>query len=154
MDRITARALQASDWETFKDFRLKALAAAPGVFASSYQEEVGQTAHEWQTTARGPFHQVFGLFDSERLVAITAAFPFILPEYRGRGLSRLLYQVRLDWILRQTQFQRVVVSHRESNAASRRAIERHGFTETHRAARIWPDGTSGDEIFYEHPFLH
>ena len=55
---------------------------------------------------------MFGLFDGDCLIGITAAFAlaedpaaqtaifgmsFILPEYRGRGLSRLLYEARLEW---------------------------------------------------------
>jgi RimJ/RimL family protein N-acetyltransferase len=164
MNSIRIRALDSAEWATFKDFRLQALKAAPGMFASSYEAEVAMTPEEWQRTIAGPAHQVFGLFDGEDLVAITAAFTwrddpsgetallamsFILPEYRGRGLSRLLYEVRLDWIRTHPQFKRVVVSHRQSNEQSRRAIQRHDFLPTGRAQRTWPDGTTEDEIFYE-----
>ncbi len=110
------------------------------------------TPEEWESTIRGPAHRVFGLFDAGRLIGITAVFAwredpsgesailamsFILPEYRGRGFSRLLYKARLDWARTVVQFKRVVVSHRESNERSRRAIERHGFSaDAPRAARL------------------
>jgi RimJ/RimL family protein N-acetyltransferase len=164
MNAIVIRALNSQEWPAFREFRLHALQEARGVFGSSYEAEATKTPQEWQDLVSGPSHQAFGLFDGERLVGITAAFPwkndfsgetavlamsYILPEYRGRGLSRLLYEARLDWIGTRAQFKRVVVSHRESNESSRRAIERHGFRLTHRAPRLWHDGTTEDEIFYQ-----
>ena len=119
---------------------------------------------QWQETIRGQSHQAFGLFDGHRLIGMVASFTwrndptgqtavlamsFILPENRGRGLSRLLYEARLDWIRAQPQFTRVVVSHRASNEASRRANQRHGFRLTGREPHTWPDGTTEDEIWYE-----
>jgi RimJ/RimL family protein N-acetyltransferase len=164
MNSIIIRALATSEWAAFKDFRLRALQAAPGFFGSAYATEVAKTSEEWQSTIRGLANQAFGLFDLKHLIGITAAFAwredpsghtavlamsFILPEYRGRGLSRLLYETRLNWIRSRPQFTRVVVSHRASNEVSRRSIERHGFRVTHRASRVWPDGATEDQIFYE-----
>jgi RimJ/RimL family protein N-acetyltransferase len=164
MSSITIRALDSTEWVAFRDFRLQALKSAPGVFGSSYESEVTRTAEEWQDTVTGPGHQVFGLFDGKHLIGITAAFTwredpsgetallamsFILPEYRGRRLSRLLYQARLDWIRKHSEFKRAVVFHRRSNEASRRANERHGFRPVGRATHAWPDGTIEDEIFCE-----
>jgi len=164
MEPVTIRALDPAEWQTFRDFRLAALRAAPGVFGSSYEAEVVMTPREWQETVRGPANQVFGLFEGAKIIGITAVFTwhddpsgetallgmsFIQPEYRGRGLSRLLYETRLDWIRARPQFRRVVVFHRESNDASRRANERHGFRPTGRISRVWHDGTTEDEILSE-----
>ena len=164
MSSMTTRPLKSTDWVEFRDFRLQALQAAPGVFHSSYALEVTNTPQQWQRTLANPTSQVFGLFDAEHLVGITGVFPwredpsgetavlamsFILPEYRGCGLSRLLYKARLDWIRSQGVFKRIVVSHRASNEVSRRAIKRHGFLPTRSAPRTWPDGIVEDELFYE-----
>jgi RimJ/RimL family protein N-acetyltransferase len=96
------------------------------------------------------------------MIGITAAFTwgedretallamsFIVPDYRRRGLSRMLYDARLAWIRQQPQFKRIIVSHRASNQASARAIQRYGFVPTGRSLRNWPDGSSEDEIQYE-----
>ena len=151
MSSITIRALDPTEWPAFRDFRLGALAAAPGVFGSSYETEATWTAEEWQRTVAGPGHQVFGLFDGEYLIGITAVFTwredpsgetallgmsFIRPEYRGRGLSRLFYEVRLDWIRKHAQFKRAVVFHRQSNEVSRRANQRHGFLPIRRTPHV------------------
>ena len=164
MSAICIRPFDVSDWQPFREFRLAALKAAPGVFASSYQEARLRPPDDWQQTVTGRDHQVFGLFDGERLIGITAAFTwredptrrtailamsFILPEYRRQHLSRILYQTRLDWIRAQPQFTRVVTSHRLSNEASRRANQHFGFVETHRSSKTWPDGTDEAEVFYE-----
>jgi RimJ/RimL family protein N-acetyltransferase len=161
---IYIRPLDRSEWEVFKNFRLRALQSEPGVFALSYDSEASHSPEQWQDTVHGPSHQVFGLFDDERLVGITAAFAwrddpsgqtailgmsFIAPAYRGRGLSQMLYDARLNWIRAHRQFKKIIVSHRESNEASRRAIERHGFTLSGHSSRTWPDGTAEEEFFYE-----
>jgi RimJ/RimL family protein N-acetyltransferase len=164
LDEIRIRALEPKDWEAFRELRLHALRTEPGNFFAAYRDEAGKQPEEWQRTTRGGDHQVFGLYDRERLIGITAAFTsrddpsgktailamsFILPEYRGKGLSNLLYEARLDWIRAQPQFTRVVVFHRQSNDASRKAIHRHGFVFVTRTARTWPDGQTEDEFSYE-----
>jgi RimJ/RimL family protein N-acetyltransferase len=161
---IVIHPFERSEWEIFRSLRLQALRDEPGVFAASYDFVAALSPQDWQDTIQGPGHQVFGLFDEAVLIGITAAFTwqedssgetallamsFILPEYRAQGLSRLLYQARLDWIRAHSQFKRVVVFHRESNETSRRAIQRHGFSPVRRIPNTWPDGTTEDQILYE-----
>jgi RimJ/RimL family protein N-acetyltransferase len=164
MSEITIRPFEATEWIHFRDFRLHALKAAPGVFVTSYQETAARSPEEWQAILNNPGHRVFGLFDSGHLIGITAALTwledesgetammgmsFILPEYRRRGLSRLLYQARLDWIKGQSQFKRIIISHRVSNEQSRHAIQAHGFLPMRRVPTTWPDGETEDAIIYE-----
>ena len=175
MNSIAIRAFHPAEWAIFREFRLGALRAAPGVFATSYEEAAARSQQEWEAPIIGHAHRVFGLFDGAHLIGITAALTwredpsgqtavlamsFILPEYRGRGLSRLFYEARLDWIRSQPQFRRVIVSHRASNEAPRRTNHRYGFVPTGRVEHVWPDGESEEEITYElsiprpEPFPH
>jgi RimJ/RimL family protein N-acetyltransferase len=164
MTDVVIRALEPSEWDAFRNIRLNALRDAPGVFAMTYEAAAAWSPQDWQAEAKGADHQVFGLFDGEQMIGLTAAFTwrgdptgqtallamsFILPQYRGRGLSRLFYEARLAWIGAQSQFRRVLVSHRKSNEASRRANQRHGFVQTTTVPHVWPDGVTEDEIFYE-----
>jgi RimJ/RimL family protein N-acetyltransferase len=164
MTELIIRPLESSEWEMFRDFRLSALRAAPGVFSGRYEDSLARRPEKWQAMIGGDDHQVFGLFDGRVLVGITAVFQsdgdatgasamlamsFILPAYRGRQLSRLFYETRLAWVRARPRFRRVLVSARASNAASRRAIERYGFIETGRVPRVWPDSTTEDEILFE-----
>lgn len=161
---IAVRALKRAQWAAFRDLRLIALQTEPGVFCASYEDWAAKSPEQWQELLEGPGHQVFGLFDGVRLIGITGVvtaredasgktallvMSFILPEYRGRGLSKLLYDARLQWIRAQGQFTRILVSHRESNQASLRANQRHGFRLVKREPRQWPDGQMEDEVFYE-----
>lgn len=164
MNGVIIRAIEPSEWEVFRDFRLHSLEAAPGVFCGTHAAAVSLSPEEWQAETQGPDHQVFGLFEGNCLIGITAVFTFggdptgqtavlamsfILPQYRGHGLSRMLYDARLAWTRAHPKFRRVLVSHRRSNEASRRANHRYGFIQTKIAPRTWPDGETEDEVFYE-----
>jgi len=160
--KMNIRPLSPSEWERLRDFRLHALQSAPGLFETTYSQAVARSEADWRALLSPEYQQVFGLFDRDKLVGITAVFTsrddpataqlamsFILPEYRGQKLSRLLYRARLDWARGRQTFRRIVVGVRESNAASTAAIRSAGFQRTHREAHSWPDGTTEDEIWYE-----
>jgi L-amino acid N-acyltransferase YncA len=165
---MTIRALGGDEWQQFRDLRLAALKAVPGVYGTRYEDALSRTEAVWRSTVRGPSNQSFGLFDDQvdgqALVGITSVFTwdedptgrtailassFIMDAYRGRHLSRMLYDVRIAWIRAHGQFTRIVVGHRASNEPSKRANQHYGFVQFRRAPHVWPDGTTEDEIFYE-----
>jgi RimJ/RimL family protein N-acetyltransferase len=161
---ITIRALESDEWEQFRDVRLAALKAVPGVYGTRYEDAASRTEAAWRGTVKGPSNQSFGLFDGQTLVGITSVFTweedptgqtailassFIEDSYRGQRLSRMLYDIRIAWIKEHGQFTRIVVGHRASNEPSRRANQHYGFAQFRRAPHVWPDGTTEHEIFYE-----
>lgn len=163
-DDIDVRALLPADWAAYKAMRLHALRTEEGLFFSAYEAEQGLTDDEWRERTQNPNRQMFGVFDGERLIGITGVqtargdasgasamliSSYLLPEYRGRGITRLMYDARLAWIRAQGRYTRVEVSHRRSNEPSMRAIRRAGFVPTTAAAMTWPDGTVEDEVQYE-----
>ena len=129
------------------------------MFATSYEEAAARSAETWQANIAGPCHQVFGLFDGAHLIGITGVFgrddtaylvmSFILPAYRRRGLSAMLYQARLDWIRMRREFKRAVTAIRASNEVSQRVCQAFAFTCIGREARTWPDGSIEDELIFE-----
>jgi GNAT superfamily N-acetyltransferase len=164
MKAIKIRPLRAPEWSVFKDIRLLALKSAPGMFSTPYEEAVERSPEAWREIIAGPRHQVFGLFDGAQLIGITGVFggredsdgdaaylvmSFIKPKYRGRGLSSLLYEARLDWIRMRNRFKRALAAVRASNEVSQRACQHFGFACISRAPRTWPDGTTEDELVYE-----
>lgn len=141
-DAISLRALTPDDWEIFRSARLNALKQHPEVYLSSYEAEAETPEVKWKETLNGNGKCVVALFDNDRLIGFAAVFTwrgdptgksgvlamdYIEPTYRGRGLSRLLYQGRIDWALDQKQFARLVISQRQGNEASRRANQAFGF---------------------------
>ena len=161
---LMIRELVPDEWQLFRDFRLAALKAAPGLYGTRYDEALQRSEAGWRETISGPSNQSFGLFDGNMLVGITSVFTwaedpsgatamlassFIAPSHRRRGLSRMLYEARFAWIRQHKQFTRVIVGHRLSNEPSRRANQHYDFVEFRRGTHEWPDGTTEDEVFYE-----
>jgi RimJ/RimL family protein N-acetyltransferase len=160
---ITIRPMDVAEWRALREIRLFALQTEPGVFFASYDGELALPDDEWRRRIAGAGCVIFGLFAGDDLIGITGVvtdrddptgktavlvMSYIRPAYRGRGLTALLYEARLNWIASQPQFTRTIVSHRASNEASARAIRRHGFTVIDRMPRTWPDGTTEDEVRY------
>lgn len=162
---LTLRELDIDDWRALRELRLHALATEPGLFFRHYDEEVGRSDDHWVGLAVGDDeHQLFGIVAAARLVALsgvsldpddvrpgTAKFgmTFVLPEYRRRGLAARLFEARMAWVRERPDVARIVVGHRGSNEASRRAVERAGFVRTARYAHRWPDGSDDDNVVYE-----
>ena len=162
-ETISSRALTPIDWQIFRSVRLKALKAHPDVYLSSYEAEVGEPENYWKETLDGMGKRMFGLFDKDDLIGIAAVFTwrgdpteqigvlamdYVDPGYRGRRLSRLFYQVRIDWALGQKQITKLVISHRESNESSRRANQAFNFEYEGRETIRWPDGAEAEEWRY------
>lgn len=163
MSPIEIRALREDEWMILKDLRLKAVRDNPRLFLCTYEQEAARPDADWLDLIRLDDRQVFGLFDGPRLIGLTAVFKFIHdpeghtvklgmsyiePEYRGRGLSRLLYTARLDWA-RDKGFKRAIVSHRDGNEASRRANAAFGFAWYESEELEWAGGERDLDHRYE-----
>lgn len=161
---ITTRALTTDDWETFREIRLRALREHPDLYSGSYHESAARTEREWVEMLNGKGKRIFGLFHADKIIGLAAVFTspedpggqcgvlamdYIDPLYRGRRLSRLLYQARIDWAKQHSPFKRLVVSHREGNEASRRANQSFGFKFIRKEQVRWPDGTTAPDYAYQ-----
>lgn len=160
----SVRPLAQADWEVFRSIRLEALKDSPQFFGSNFVRENAFTQTDWHERLSGDGKAMFGLFDENQIIGLTGIVTdqndqsqktaliissYTTPVYRGKGLSRMLYQACISWAKDQPQIKRITVSHRESNLASKHANQKFGFVEIGRSSKTWPDGTSEDEIFYE-----
>ena len=167
---ISIRALTPNDWRIFRSVRLQALQESPGVYLSSHEDGMKLSETEWKETLDGNRKCVFGLFgeatpkEPALLIGIAAIFTwrddptgqtgllamdYIEANHRGHCLARLFYRARVDWALRQPHLTRLVISHREGNEASRRAMLSFGFEYRGQHTIRWPDGMYADEWNYE-----
>ncbi len=71
---IFIRPLHAEEWGALKTIRLKALRAHPGVYLGLIEDAAARSDTEWKAIIEGDDRCVFGLFDNETLVGITAIF--------------------------------------------------------------------------------
>ena len=161
---ISIRQLTEDDWRLFSEVRLKALQTDPQVFGSNYELESKYSETDWRDRLRAKDLAVFLLFADETPIGITGvgvsradptrrtAFlwgSWLEPEFRRRGISDLMYKTRLDWARNQPGIEKIVVSHRASNVASKYANQKHGFVFTHTDEKTWTDGATEDEVWYE-----
>lgn len=162
---VAIRALTPDEWPQFRAIRLKALAADGGNFFRTVAEERDRPVEHWREMLESDDGAVFGLFDGAALIGITAVYvdraiaardtaglgmTWVEPAHRGRGLSAMIYRERIVWA-KAKGLTRILVSHRDGNEPSRRAMLAHGFRRTGAAPHAWPDGATVDNISYELP---
>ncbi len=161
---ISIKQLTENDWREFSQIRLKALQSDPKVFGSNYKMESKMTEADWRKRFHPVDAAIFMIFENETPIGMTcvavdrddptkktALFwgSWLAPQFRGKGLSELLYKARIDWAKQHPTVEKLIVSHRASNLSSRYANQKHGFVETHTNEKVWTDGVTEDEIFYE-----
>jgi len=151
------RQLLESEFEYYKSIRLEAIQTEPSLFRWSNPAESDLSDLDWQERIKYP-RIVFGLFKKDELIGMTSMLllnnteayfgqSFIRPIHRGQGLSSLLYKIRMAWVNTQ-QIKRLIISHREINTISKKAILRAGFEYSHRELVHWLDGTTGYSLYY------
>ena len=161
---FSIRQLTENDWREFAQVRLKALQTDPLVFGSNYEKESQMTEAEWRSRLRAKDNAIFLLFENETAIGMTGVSidrndptkrtallwgSWLAPEFRGKGLSDLMYQTRIKWAKEQPTVEKIIVSHRASNLSSKYANQKHGFVSTHKNEKVWADGATEEEIFYE-----
>src|SRR5438046_4288122 len=111
---ILVRRLTPDDVEQYRACRLDGLLDAPSAFLSSYEEESERSLEELRE--RLPEHTTenatFAAFDGERIVGLTGIYReprikrrhkanvvavFVRPEYRGRGIGKLLVSAAIPF---------------------------------------------------------
>lgn len=162
---VSIRQLTAEDWRVFSQVRLRALKSDPLVFGSNYEKESQFTEADWRSRLeQSDDSAVFMLFANKTPIGITGVSVFrddptgktallwgswLAPDFRGKGLSELMYKARLDWAKQHQTVKRIIVSHRASNLASKYANQKHGFIFTRTHEKVWADGATEDEVCYE-----
>ena len=134
------RRLTPEDWPLYKEIRLEALRLHSDVYGTSYKDMCERPDAEWESILSQQDAAFFGLFDDQAIVGLGGVFTqdkstrtgmliagYIREEYRGKGLSKLIYQARIDWAKESGLFDRLLIGHREGNEASRRANQAFGF---------------------------
>jgi RimJ/RimL family protein N-acetyltransferase len=163
MSEFSIRQLTENDWFDFQQVRLESLAKHPEYFAPS-QDETKLTSPEWIERLSNKNTAHFGLFHDAILVGITGIMrennnssseralmmaSYIKDEYRGKNLSRLFYEARIDWAKNEKNIKILLIFHREGNLISRNANQRFGFKYLSSFKKTYLDGTEGVSFCYE-----
>jgi len=161
---ISIRQLTEDNWQDFSRVRLKALQTDPEVFGSNYEKESQMTEADWRSRLQAKDNAIFLIYAGDTPIGMTGVSvdrndatqktallwgSWLAPHARGKGLSELMYRTRIKWAKQQPTVEKIIVSHRASNVASKYANQKHGFVLTHKHEKVWTDGAIEDEIFYE-----
>jgi len=161
---VSIRQLTENDWREFSQLRLKALQTDPLVFGSNYEKESQMTEADWRSRLQSKDSAVFMLFAGVTPIGMTGVSVFrddppnrtaifwgswLEPHFRRKGLSEMMYRARLDWAKNHPTVERIIVSHRASNLASKYANQKHGFVFTRTHEKVWSDGSVEDDVCYE-----
>lgn len=163
LENIHLKKFEESDWLTLKNIRLKALKNDPGVFGSNYKKESAHTKQDWLVWLQNKNSCIFGVYDGASIIGMTGIAidredpeqksavlwgSWLEPAYRGKGLSKRMYEQRIGWAKQHPTCALIKVSHRKSNTASKGANQKHGFAYSHTITKEWPDGGTDDDLFY------
>jgi RimJ/RimL family protein N-acetyltransferase len=148
------RQLTEADWKTLQKIRLEALSLHPNFFAPS-RDEFQFTETDWKERLSNPDGANFGLFnDINELIGLTGinrdkddrsrawlVASYIKAPYRRMGLTRLLYEARIQWAKAQNDINTLVVHHRADNEPSRKSHQKFNFEFVKEyAPDTWPNG--------------
>ena len=164
MGDIFLRKLEEQDWALLRVIRLRALDADPGVFSSNFKDESQNEEKDWRGQLAQKNTAIFGIFQNDQIIGMTSVSihrddpwqkiallwgSWLERSCRGKGLSVLMYEKRIEWAYEHPTCEKITVSHRASNIASMRANQKHGFVKAYTISKQWPDGIIEDDIFYE-----
>lgn len=159
---VTVRPFRPDEWPLLKAVRLKALQQDPGVFGSHYAREAAFADVEWQARLQNPRAASFGVFDDGKVVGMTGVYispedpatagfvaDWLEKDWRGKGISALMYEARISWAQAQPGIRRMTIAFRESNLRASKAGQKYGFVFTHAEDHAWPDGQTEPKHYYE-----
>lgn len=126
MNNLKIIQLPVDRWEKYKNLRLEALKTEPQAFSSSYEEELQRSEEEWKNRVENfsKGDNSYGIFaeDNGELVGMMNArledMPkmqhvayihgvYVKPEYRGKGVGKILLQAIMDWIATRSEIVKI-----------------------------------------------
>lgn len=158
------RALTGDDWKDFRALRLQALRRNRRVFGSTYELESAWEDSDWRGLLESRDAIIFGGFEGKDLIALSAVFRwredtrgktallgmwYMREDRRGGGRFETLTRAAIAWAEAQMEYERIIVSHRAGNDASRHMNQKLRFVYTHSKTSAWADGESDEHHYYE-----
>ncbi|MBS0263930.1 MAG: GNAT family N-acetyltransferase [Planctomycetes bacterium] len=161
---IQVRAALPADWQEVRELCCESCSEPP-FYLTGNEGWPTYGQEDWVDYSVGPEHAMFLLFDrstsppypiGKARISTANGDPttavadgiYIRAAYRGRGLSKLLWEARITWA-RVHELRRITTIHRLSNVRSMRSILTQGFVETERIPAETISGATEPELVYE-----
>lgn len=159
---ITVKQIDVDDWQKFRQIRLFALKESPQAYGGSYEEAIDFPKEKWTQVLTERDRAVFGLFDGNKIIGLGFVriaeenphqaglfMGYVAPDYRRKGLSKMLYQARIKWASDQSNIRSIVTFNKASNLAAQAMNKGFGFKlEKRKSREDWPDGSKDDELMF------
>lgn len=160
MDSIEILSLKPEDWQQYRELRLRALKEEPQAYGSSYEENAKHAGSYWRerledTVRTDTQWLVFAKMDGD-LVGMVGAFAekesdnahviavYVVPEARGKGVSKLLMKELLARIKTNEKIKNIVVDVNPDQEAALNLYKKSGFQVVKEYKMILGDGKEHD----------
>ena len=145
MSAITINQLNPDEWQKYKDIRLEALKINPTAFANTYEDVLTHSDEKWkeqleQSQKKDGLIILFAM-DGDRVVGMNAFHwankpvtkhiaqifgVFISPDYRGKGIGKLLMDGIISEIKKNSQFIKITLGVNAENTSALKLYESLG----------------------------
>ena len=157
--------VSVNEWQMLKQIRVDAVNSHPDVFAPSIHPDK-LSDEEWKNRLNNPASASFVIIDekTKEAVGLTGIYledgnansetghmisSFMKNSHKGKGLSKLLYQARIDWAKQHHSLKRLVLEQRETNTAIKCVHQKFGFKFSKASECKFADGTKAKTEIYE-----
>lgn len=156
MDEVKVVTLNFSDWQQYRDLRLRALKEEPHAYGSTYDDNAGRPDEFWMERLKEAALEktqwlVFAKLNN-KLVGMAGAFAekeidnahiiavYVAPEARGKGISKLLMKDLITKIKRNISVKKITVDVNPEQLAAYNLYKNSGFAEIKQYKMILGDG--------------
>jgi GNAT superfamily N-acetyltransferase len=153
----TVRPFASSEWATFRELRLRALEESPDSFGSTLAMEGSLPLENWSrhlaATAKSgsdlpliaeaggtPAGLTWAKVDASDAALVNVNQMWVAPEFRGRGLGRMLLRAALEWA-RGRKANRVHLSVACGNSPAMQLYVSEGFKPSGQSEPLRPGST-------------
>lgn len=160
MDTVEIVSLKPEEWQHYRDLRLRALKEEPQAFGSTYDENAKHPDEYWQKRIEDTINKntqwlVFAKLDGT-LVGMVGGFAekepdnahvvavYVVPEARGKGISKLLMIELLTRIKTNKLIKKITVDVNPEQEAAFNLYKNSGFTLTKKYKLMFGDGKEHD----------
>jgi len=162
MENVEIITLEPQDWKQYRDLRLRALQEEPHAYGSTYADNVKNSDESWMERLKDASLEkaqwlVFakhndtvvgmaGAFAQKEIDTAQVIAVYVVPEERGKGISKLLMSDILTRIKKNKFVRKILVDVNPEQEAAYNLYKNYGFEVTKKYNMILGDGKEHDVI--------
>lgn len=142
MSTISIISLPESRWQEYRALRLQSLQTDPTSFARTYEEDAALPDSAWQSRLQGTTSCMMFAECDGKLVGVVGAYSdqglcvqhrctiasvYVVPSFRGQGISKQLMHALMDKLTRNPQIVHVSLTVKTNNIPAIKLYESLGF---------------------------